>query len=186
MQTPRRTSERLNPESGQSLVETALLMPLLLTLVFNVVNIAYFSYALLNLSNAASQGSQYSIQGPSSNIGPARLPSGASVGGLMVDGFKGAVSSASTANTAVRVCSAALGLAGAGTTSQVPLCAVTYGSGSFPALGVSDADPEAPSLVLNRIDMQYTVTPLIPGGIFNVVLPPSLTLNRTVYMRAME
>jgi hypothetical protein len=63
---------------------------------------------------------------------------------------------------------------------------VTYGAGNFPSLDPSDADPEAPSFVLNRIDIQYTVTPLIPGGVFNVVLPPSLTLNRTVFMRVME
>jgi hypothetical protein len=174
------------PDSGQSLLETALLMPLLLTLIFNAVNIAYFSYALLNLANAASQGSEYSIQGQSGNIGLARLPSATDVSGLMVDGFTGAVSSASTGNTGIRVCTAALGLNGGGTSAQIPRCAVTYGSGSFPTLAASDADPEAPSFVLNRIDMQYTVTPLIPGGIFNVVLPPSLTLNRTVYMRAME
>lgn len=167
-------------------MEAALLMPLLLTLIFNAVNIAYFSYALLNLANAASQGSEYSIQGQSGNIGLARLPSAADVSGLMVDGFKGAVSSASNSNTGIRICTAAIGLTGSGTSSQIPRCAVTYGSGSFPALGASDADPEAPGFVLNRIDMQYTVTPLIPGGVFNVVLPSSLTLNRTVYMRSME
>jgi len=177
---------KLKRDSGQSLVEAALLMPVLLTLIFNAVNIAYFSYALLNLSNAATQGSEYSIQGQSSNIQLARLPSATDVGGLMIDGFKGAVPSASTANTAVRVCTAALGLSGSGTSSQIPRCSVTYGSGSFPGLGASDADPEAPGFVLNRIDMQYTVTPLIPGGVFNVVLPASLTLGRTVYMRAME
>jgi hypothetical protein len=179
-------STELRRDSGQSLLETALLMPLLLTLIFNAVNIAYFSYALLNLANAASQGSEYSIQGQSGNIGLPRLPSAANVSGLMVDGFKGAVASASIANTAVRVCSAAIGLSGAGTSAQIPRCATTYGSGSFPGLGATDADPEAPGFVLNRIDMQYTVTPLIPGGVFNVVLPSSLTLNRTVYMRAME
>src|SRR5699024_6110588 len=112
--------------SGQSLLETALLMPLLLTLIFNAVNIAYFSYALLNLANAASQGSEYSIQGQSSNIGLARLPAATDVGGLMVDGFRGAVPSASTADTAVRVCTAALGLNGSGTSSQLPKCMVTY------------------------------------------------------------
>ena len=186
MQTVAISTKRWNQDSGQSLVETALLMPLLLTLVFNAVNIAYFSYALLNLTNAASQGSEYSIQGQSSNIGLPRLPSAADVSGLMVDGFKGAVPSVSTANTAVRVCTAALGLTGSGTSSQIPRCTVTYGTGSFPSMAASDADPEAPSFVLNRLDMQYTVTPLIPGGVFNVVLPPSLTLKRTVYMRAME
>ena len=162
------------------------MLPLLLTLIFNAVNIAYFSYAVLNLSNAAAQGSEYSIQGQSGNIGLARLPSATAVSGLMVDGFKGAVSSASAANTSVRVCSAAIGINSSGTSSQVPLCTVSYGGGSFPAVGASDADPEAPSFVLNRVDMQYTVTPLIPGGVFNVVLPPSLTLHRTVYMRVME
>lgn len=179
-------TDEFHRDRGQSLLETALLMPVLLMLLFNALNVAYFSYALLNLTNAASQGSEYSIQGQSGNVGLARLPSAADVGGLIVDGFRGAVPSASSSNTAVRVCTAALGLNNSGTGAQLPRCAVTYGTGSFPGTTAADADPEAPGFVLNRVDVRYTITPLIPGGIFNVILPESLTLNRTVYMRAME
>lgn len=74
----------------------------------------------------------------------------------------------------------ALGLSGSGS-SQVPNCA-NYGSGAgtFSAL---QADPEAPYLLLNRVDVQYTITPLLQGSVFNVV--PPVTVHRMVTMRAM-
>jgi Flp pilus assembly protein TadG len=52
---------RLRSESGQSLVETALTLTLLLTLVFGIieVSIALFSYHFI--SNAAREGTRYAI-----------------------------------------------------------------------------------------------------------------------------
>jgi hypothetical protein len=179
--------ERLfSAEKGQSLLEAALLLPVLLTIVFNAVNLGYFAYVFLNLSSASRQGAEYSIQGPQSNLSLSPLPGANRVGALIADGFTGAIKSVTTDNTSIRVCTPAIGLSQVGTSAQVPLCSTVYGSGSFPAPGTNDADPEAPFLVLNRIDIQYTVTPLIPGGAFNIMLPPSLTFNRTVYMRVME
>jgi hypothetical protein len=53
---------------------------------------------------------------------------------------------------------------------------------SFPS---NTADPEQPVFVLNRVDVGYTVTPLIPGTAFNVVLPKPLTFQRHVSMRSL-
>jgi len=47
------------------------------------------------------------------------------------------------------------------------------------------ADPEAPLFVRNRVHVVYTVTPLIPGTIFNVALPSTLTFHRQVSMRSL-
>jgi Flp pilus assembly protein TadG len=175
----------LHNRSGQSLIETALLLPLLLTIVFNAVNIGYFFFVAVNLAAAPRQGAEYSIQGPASHV-QSVLAAAPSIGTLVANDFTGAIGSATSTNTSIRVCTAALGLSNRGTSSQVPNCLVTYGSGTFPALTAADADPEAPYLVLNRVDIQYTVTPLIPGTVLNIVFPPSLTFHRSVEMRVME
>ncbi len=179
------SSGLLRNREGQSLIETALLLPLLLTIVFNAVNLGYYFLVCLNMTTAPRQGAQYSIQGPASQVQTA-LPAATPVGGMVSSGFSGAIGSASAKNTSIRVCSAALGLVNVGTSSQVPKCQVTYGSGVFPALTAADADPEAPYMVLNRVDIQYTVTPLIQGKAFNLVLPSSLTFQRKIFMRVEE
>ena len=171
----------LHHDDGQSLIETALLLPLLLTLVFNAVNIGYFFYVVLNLTTAPRQGAEYSIQGPASSLG-AVLPSADSVSSLVYGDISGAVSTA--ANTPVQVCSLSLGLnpSGIGTSTQISNCNQYHGY----AATNPHADPEAPYLVLNRVDIQYAVTPLISGAAFNIVLPPSLAFHRVVEMRAMQ
>ena len=82
--------------SGQSLIETALLLPIMLTIVFNAVNIGYFFFVALNLAAAPRQGSEYSIQGTAS-FQQSQLPSASSVESMVNDDITGAIPSA--ANT---------------------------------------------------------------------------------------
>ena len=168
--------------SGQSLVETALILPLLLTVVFNAVNFGYFFFVALNLATAPRQGSEYSIQGGSSLL-QGGLPSAAAVSSLVYENITGAIPA--TAGTPTRVCTLALGLTrdGIGTVNQVPNCAL-YGTGSS-TFSTLTPDPEAPYLVLSRVDIQYTVTPLIQGSPFNLIVQGPLTFHRMVTMRAM-
>jgi Flp pilus assembly protein TadG len=58
---------------GQSLVETALMIPLLLVLILNAVNFGYFLLVTLNLTSAARSGIEYAIQG-SSAVANSSLP----------------------------------------------------------------------------------------------------------------
>jgi hypothetical protein len=166
---------------GQSLIEAAFLLPFLLTLTFNAINIGYFFWAYLNMATAPRQGVQYSIQGTSSFL-QGQLPSADVVKTLVYADLTGAIPN--SADTPQRVCTLANGIDpnGVGTSNQVPLC-TEYGSasGTYTAL---QPDPEAPLLVLNRVDIQYTVTPPIPGFLANLIFPPSLTFHRYVYMRA--
>jgi len=163
---------------GQSLIEAALLLPLLITIAFNAINIGYFFYVYLNLATAPRQGAEYSIQGAATTQ-ESKLPSADDVSTLVYEDVTGAIPS--SANTPMRVCTLASGLSGSGA-SQVPNCnSYGVGAGTFSVL---QADPEAPFLVLNRVDIQYRVAPLIPGGAFNLIMPPSLTFHRLVYMRA--
>lgn len=59
VKTIRRTSRN---ESGQSLVETALVLPVLLTLLIGVVEMARIARAGISVANAAKAGAQYATQ----------------------------------------------------------------------------------------------------------------------------
>lgn len=163
---------------GQGLLEAALLLPFLLVIVFNAVNFGYMFFTYLNLATAPRQGAQYSILGDVTTVG--LLPAASDVHQLLSDDITGAIASA--ANTPARVCTLALGTSSPPDNTQVPLCQV-YNASSDPFTTIQP-DPEAPALVLNRVDIAYTVTPPISGGVFNLILPSSLTLHRLVYMRA--
>lgn len=172
---------RFRTHQGQSLIEAALLLPMLLAITFNAVNMGYFCFTFMNLATGVRQGAEYSIQGLSS-YSESDLPSASNVSTLVYAGINGSMSG--TVNTPMRVCSLANGVDPdtEGTADQIPLCSA-FGAeaGSFTAL---EPDPEAPSLVLNRVDIQYTVTAPIQGFMFNLIFPPSLIFHRYVYMRA--
>ena len=165
-------------EEGQSLLETAIAIPLLLGVAFNTINIGYLWFTLLSLSAAPRQGVQYATQG-----GGAATPSPGTtaVSDLVYDNLTKGIKGATTSNSGVRVCSNSKGVAGTGA-SQVSLCD-SFG----PAMSVSAvaADPEAPNFVLNRVDVVYTITPIIPGSAFMVVLPANLQFHRQVSMRSL-
>ncbi len=166
-------------EGGQSLVETALVLPLFLLITFNAVNFGYFFFVAVNLASAPREGVTYSIQGfatPSQLDLPSAGPSttATSVSWLTYQDMAGLSLSA---NAQVQVCTKLLGLSAPGKAN----CA-QYGGGSFPAPA---ADPEPNAFVLHRVDVKYTVNPLIPGWMFGLIMP-SPTFHRQVSMRAMD
>lgn len=187
----------LSSSSGQSLVETALVLPVLLMLLFNAVNFGYFFLVAVNIAASPRTGATYSIQGFSSPAAtglPAAGPSSGtkSVAYLIYQDLTGAIYSPS--NTPVQVCSQSLGLNSAGTTSQKAKCASYGATYSFPG---PDSDPESPGFVLNRIDVAYSFTPLINGTPFNIftLVSPicsstsgsvTCTFHRQAAMRAMN
>ncbi len=174
------------------MVEAALLLPLLLWLAFNAINFGYFFFAAVNIASSPREGVEYSIQGFSTPgqlalppAGPSSSP--ASVSFLTYEDIRGVLPS--SANSRVQVCSEVLGVSGFGA-SQTANCA-QYGSGTETYTPASD--PEAPLFVLQRVDVVYSITPLIPafrlpfpGGGLNLSLLPSLRVHRQVSMRAMN
>lgn len=172
-------SRLIQDRSGHSLLEVALVLPFLIVIAINAVNLGYIFSVYLNLSAAPRRGAQYSTHGTSTALEVA-VPSADSVSSLLYDNINTAVPAA--ANTPTQVCSIALGTSGSGST-QVPNCA-TYNGGGTVTFPSPQPDPEAPYLVLHRVDVQYTVRPLIQGSVFNVI-PDRLTLHKTVMMRAM-
>ena len=167
--------QRSSSSEAESLVETALAMPLLLSISFNVINFGYFWFLLLNMSAAPRVGAEYSTQG-----GATITPSTTSVSNLVYDNMTNAVPGATASNTAVRVCSSAKGV---DTTSNTTLCD-SFGR-AYSGFSNVEVDPEAPAFVLNRVDVEYTVTPVIPGTVFNVIVPSDLNFRRSSRMRSL-
>jgi hypothetical protein len=68
---------------------------------------------------------------------------------------------------------------------------IKYGSATTTYTPASD--PEAPLFILDRVDVVYTLTPLIPSfvlptpaGPISLALLPSLNMHRQVSMREMN
>jgi Flp pilus assembly protein TadG len=163
--------------SGQALIETALILPLLLTIVLNAVNFAYFFLMALNITGAARSGTIYSVMGNSTpaamaypKAGPATTST--TVSYLAYQDLTGAVLSPSTQG-GVQVCSSSIGILNAASKTMQTSC-TSYGSvGSFPS---AEPDPElnagstAPAFLLNRVDVAYQFSPPIPLTPFNALL----------------
>jgi hypothetical protein len=184
---------------GQALVETALVTPLLLLVVLNAINFGYYFLVALNLSAAPRSGVEYSILGfstPGTLTVPAAGPSGTNttVSYLTYQDMTGALSNPQGAT--VQVCSKKLGLSAAGTSNciQCPAGSCGTANGGSPAPA---ADPEPSAFILQRVDVDYSFSPLIPGTPFGIALLPSsvctssggtitCTFHRQVSMRAMD
>ncbi len=182
--------------SGQALVETALMLPMLLLLLLNAVNFGYYYLVALDLTSAARTGALYSMIGSATPAGTA-LPSAAgpstlTASYLTYQDLTGSL--LSPGNATVQVCSAALGTSGSGSaqTAKCETCTTSACSGLTVGTGspTPDSDPEAPTFVLNRVDVTYTFSPIIPGSPFGLfvlsVCPASqCTFSRHLSMRAM-
>ena len=176
-----RQEERFRLESsGQSMVETALMLPLLLMLTFNAVNFGYFFLMAINLAAAPRSGVEYSILGSETPGGFTLPPTGDksttnSVSYLTYQDMTGAIYDPSS-GASVRACSSVNGLDNPGTSTQTSKC-TEDGSATF-ATGPA-SDPESPSFVLDQVDVNYTFTPLINGTPFNIVVLASPTCSST-------
>jgi hypothetical protein len=201
-----RALNRASRDSGQSLIETALAIPFLLLIALNAINFAYYFFVAINLAAAPRNAVEYSVQGFAT---PAQLtipsagppPSGCTRGGgdLAVSSLAYYDVIAVLPNTgsgspcpniaAVQVCNSHNGQSGSGT-SLVTTC-TSYGPTASPAFASPSADPEAPNFLLARVDIQYTVNPLIGGtlpvfGGIRLNVLPSYKFHRQVSMREMN
>src|ERR1700756_2972365 len=100
--------------SGQALVETALIMPLMLIVVLNAVNFAFFFLMALNITAASRTSGIYSVMGGATPVAAALPPAGpqttvTTVSYLAYQDLTGAVATPSTSNTGVNVCSSTIG-----------------------------------------------------------------------------
>ena len=172
----RRADVRTNLTQGQTLIEFALILPLLLVLIVNVVNFGTFFFAWITVANAARSGAQYMCMGGAS-VGSPRAATSTQIYNLITADIS---SLQNRASLAVRVCAKKYGVAA--------VCSTT-GSGTF-ADPVADTRIEAPLFVMGWVDISYTYVPPIPGfsfpnlGVY-ATLPP-LTIHRQSVMRLIQ
>lgn len=163
-------------EQAQSLIEVALIAPLLIFTLFYAFDFGYFFFVAASLSSSSRTAAEYSIQGLDS-VSQTALPSGgpisstASVSGLAVGDLPSLLNSTTT--TSVEVCLSSV-------TNSTASCTM-YGPSA--TLDKTDLDPEG--FPLNRVDVTYTINPPIPlSAIGNFGLPTRF--HRIVEMRAIN
>jgi len=169
-------------EDGNSLVEVAILAPLMVLLVCYAVNFGYYFIACINLTAAARSAAEYSIQGFASPSAAALPVAGAiattgSVAALAVGDLGNLTKSSTT--TSVEVCSASANTAGTNTVK-----CVSYGPSTLSY--TADADPAPALFQCNRVDVVYTINPPIPLTFFTLSWTPPATFHRWVEMRAIN
>jgi Flp pilus assembly protein TadG len=170
--------------SGQSLIEVALFLPLLVLCGAYAVDFGYFFIVSANLTSSTRNAVEYSIQGyqtPGQATLPAAGPSSTitSVSALALGDLAGLANSATLAT--VQVCSKSVGTTGKATNCSSYGPTVSTSTSTSPQI-----DPEAPTFLLNRVDVTYKVQPPIPLSFFRVSLLPTLSFHRYVSMRVMD
>jgi Flp pilus assembly protein TadG len=171
----------LREHAGQSLIEVALVMPLLVLLIGYAIDFGYFFIVAANITSASRNAAQYSVEGfsaPAQAAIPAAGPLGTatSVAATALGDMASLTNSATL--TAIQVCTKSLGVTG-----NLPNCA-SYGATG--ATYTPAQDPEAPQFLLQRVDVTYTIQPPIPLTFFMMSLLPQTQFHRQVSMRAAD
>ena len=210
-----RLEKSLRGNSGQALVETVLMLPVLLGLILNGINFGYAYLMAVNIASSSRSSGIYSIVGGATPAGiplpPVGTMANCSAGGsttvscLVQMDLTGAVYAPTTGNTGGQVCSPSVGVLNAGTVNQQSQCSPFGSSAGASNFGPAGPDPElnsdstAPAFMMNRVDVAYTFQTPIPLMPFNVIVLASpactapggggnitCTFVRRVYMRAMQ
>lgn len=173
--------QRFRRTDGQSLLETAVFLPILILLIAYAVDFGYFFIVAANLTSSARNAAEYSVLGyvtpgqlSLASAGP--ITDTATIASLAVGDLSSLASSSTT--TTVEVCSKEIGVA-----NNVTQCS---SFGPTDASYTPSTDPEAPTFLLNRVDVTYTIRPPIPLSFFSHSLVPSLKFHRQVSMRVLD
>ena len=161
---------------GQSLIEVALMVPLFAIMICYAVDFGYFFIVATALSSASRNSLEYAIQGASSPAQTAQ-PGANAVATVAIAGI--GLADTSTGTVSVRVCTRSVGVTMPG---NIAHC-TTPSSGAGAITGAADVDPESSTFQLNRVDVSYTVTSIIPipASVF-----PTTTFHRMVEMRSVQ
>src|SRR5258706_8114712 len=132
-----RTSRSLRRENGQSMVETAIMVPILVGIAFNAINVGYFWFMVLTMTAIPRLGAECSTQGGKA-ISVSSGPTTTEVSTFVYENLTGAIK-ATSSNASVEVCSQK---AGVNSTTHAALCDTFGPSYSYTSVTV---DPEAPN-----------------------------------------
>ena len=152
-------------QKGGSLIEFALVLPLLFLLILNVINLAGMLFAWIAVSNAARAGADYLAMGGAYAGGPQLA--GSSTVSALVNADLHALPHSSTAIT-------------------VNVCTIPTSSCS-PA---APTDPESSRLYTDGyVDVTYTYTPFIASGFKVLTVPitiPPTSIHRKAIARILN
>lgn len=179
-----RIAKLVNDSRGQGMIETLLMLPILILLTLNVVNLAYFFLVITNLTGAARSGAEYASLGTSSPAAtppPSPGPATGSNGNLTVtyivqQDMTGALWSPTGSNTQIQTCSTVLGFQANGLPNCQTCSGTTCGTAGAGSPQQPPADPEG-SFALHEVTVDYTFNTLFPGTIFNIPLQASGMCN---------
>lgn len=172
----RKLGARKRSSGGQSLVELAFMVPLLVILVANVVNFGGLLYSWITVANAARAGAQYAAMG----VAYASYPTPPTLAQVktLVQNDASALPNSSGTNPAVTVCESNNGTA------------IDWGGGACPAVTQPPQDPEDAAGTTTysslAIDVTYTYSQFISTGFkfpildLYTVAVPSTVHTRTV------
>lgn len=208
-----RGAERGYRSGGQALVEFALVLPLVLILIMNIVNFAGFFNAFISVGNAARSAGDYTIMGKSAWTGSSSTD-GSSLGTFTAPSDNGQTGAALVANMisndmlslpnrssiTVRVCEMNPS-DGSGTTtcysctngSGTGNMSCASGSGAYTTNPTADTTTgEGPNYIMTWVDVSYTYNPFIPLGFkfpglgFGLTLPSNLVIHRQSVYRVLD
>ncbi|HEU4635493.1 MAG TPA: TadE/TadG family type IV pilus assembly protein [Edaphobacter sp.] len=180
-------TQLLQREEGQSAFEIAIMLPLLLLLVFGIVDYGYYFIVAAGLTSSARNATEYAIQGfssPSSGYSSASMPTPPLAGSISTTGSVAALALAdltsfanSTTQTTVQVCSSTVNTKGT-------LACQTWGASS--KSWTPDVDPEPTKFQLYRVDILYQISPPLPITFLGYNLVPTYQFHRMAEMRGMN
>jgi hypothetical protein len=187
-------------DSGQALVETAIVLPLLLTLFLNVINVGFFFLIALNVAVTPRAAVEYSIMGFTTPAELDVLPAVYPANTTTTVGYTGyqdtSQSLRSYTNAKIQICSGSNGYTNFNTTTQTAVCKTCTSSTDATCAGsntyTAASDPESPKMLLHRVDVTYTFSTPFPGTAFNIVVPKTActsgtcTFHRQIVMRAIR
>lgn len=167
-------------EAGQSLVEFALMVPLLFVIIFNAVNFGGFLYAWITVTNAARVGGQSAAMGAAY----ASYPATASLSTIktLIQNETASLPGASATNPVVTACANLNG-------SSVQYPPTTPAVACPAGVTAPPTDPEtitglsgSSTYTTVAVDVTYTYTPLITpySGRMGIASPPTSLHRRTV------
>jgi Flp pilus assembly protein TadG len=207
-----RKAEQRRNRAGQSLVEFALVLPLLLILIVNIVNFAGFFYAFIAVANASRSASDYAVMGSIAYSGTdvisgaaeADLSAPATASGttgvqlvanMLATDMQSLPNSTSinvrlcyldqtTSATACNVCT---------NNGTSPTMSCSSGSGPFATSSISDnTTGEGSQYTMTWVDVNYTYNPIVPLGFafpglgLGLTLPSNLVLHRQSVFRVLN
>ncbi|MFN7998325.1 MAG: TadE/TadG family type IV pilus assembly protein [Bryobacteraceae bacterium] len=146
-----RTGHKRHARNGQALIEFALILPLLFLFIINVVNLAGFFYAWINVSNAARNGASFLAMGGATPLSAHRsLPTATNVKNILTGSssdLSGLPHYTDSSYTKVFV----------------------YATGVPSADGAGPADLESTAFADCKVEVQYLYKPFITAWDFSRV-----------------